>query len=404
MEGAGDRYTSLDGNSVRRWEAGERWPEPRFRQYLVTVFEKPASELGLLTREELAARPVDHFEERPEKRDTLSRHAFLRGVLGMGLSSVLVPLLGGEDVFSVVEEVARRGMRPGTADVRTYGEIADRQRQLYWTSEAALMFEASLAHTQLGLRMVAGTTPEVRQQLMPALAQSALLAGRIAFFDLQQSAVAERCFSLARQAVREAADHALAVSVLAHSSFVPGFSGQLIAATRLLDGATGHVRTSGGPRLRAWLHCVQSEVATRCGDPLTGVAKALQAEDSLATSGDDPEWLDFFDPARLASFRGYAEMLAGRPGAIETLEGSLLQLETNATRQRTVVLLDLAAAHAPSDPEHAADLAEEAFRILAGDPYATAFGRIPLLLSRLQEDRHRRLVDEHFRELTRLWD
>src|SRR5262245_57142109 len=44
-------------NTVRRWEIGERWPDPRFRKHLVTIFAKPASELGLLTAEELSIRP-----------------------------------------------------------------------------------------------------------------------------------------------------------------------------------------------------------------------------------------------------------------------------------------------------------------------------------------------------------
>src|ERR1041384_8775257 len=49
--------TGLTANTVRRWETGERWPDPRYRKYLVEIFGKPASELGLLTPEELSLRP-----------------------------------------------------------------------------------------------------------------------------------------------------------------------------------------------------------------------------------------------------------------------------------------------------------------------------------------------------------
>ncbi len=49
--------TGLTGNTVRRWETGERSPDPRFRKHLVLIFNQTADELGLLTAEELAFRP-----------------------------------------------------------------------------------------------------------------------------------------------------------------------------------------------------------------------------------------------------------------------------------------------------------------------------------------------------------
>jgi hypothetical protein len=238
---------------------------------------------------------------------------------------------------------------------------------------------------------------------MPAIAHSALLAGRLAFFDLRQAALAERCLQVARSAVREANDHALAVGVLAHASFIPGFAGDRAMAEVLLDGARGHLREAGGPLLRSWVHCVASEVATLGGDPIAGVQHARQAEDSLATSGEDPDWLDFFDPARLQGFRGYAEMRAGRIDAIETLQAALLGLDDQATRQRTIVLLDLAAACAPQDAAHAVDLASEAIRLLAIDPYATAFERFPLLMERLPEPPYQSELKLQLRDSEMSW-
>ncbi|MGH4013824.1 MAG: hypothetical protein ACRDSL_07800 [Pseudonocardiaceae bacterium] len=45
---------------------------------------------------------------------------------------------------------------------------------------------------------------------------------------------------------------------------------------------------------------------------MQSVRHARQAEDSLSTRGEDPEWLDFFDPARLAGFLGNSRLVAGR--------------------------------------------------------------------------------------------
>jgi transcriptional regulator with XRE-family HTH domain len=53
MRDAGEGDTGLTGNTVRRWETGERRPDPRFRKHLVSLLGKPASKLGLLTADEL---------------------------------------------------------------------------------------------------------------------------------------------------------------------------------------------------------------------------------------------------------------------------------------------------------------------------------------------------------------
>jgi hypothetical protein len=67
------------------------------------------------------------------------------------------------------------------------------------------------------------------------------------------------------------------------------------------------------PLLRSWLHRVHSGVSARTDKPAQSAQHARQAEDSLSTRSDDPEWLDFFDPARLARFLGYSQLIARLP-------------------------------------------------------------------------------------------
>jgi hypothetical protein len=77
-------------------------------------------------------------------------------------------------------------------------------------------------------------------------------------------------------------------------------------------------------RSSATSNCVHSEVSARMGTPAQSVRHARQAEDSLSTRGEDPEWLDFFCPARLASFLGYSQLVAGRTAdAVVTLQRAL---------------------------------------------------------------------------------
>ncbi len=172
------------------------------------------------------------------------------------------------------------------------------------------------------------------------------------------------------------------------------------AAAPLLDAAAGHARYAGGPLLRAWLHCVHSEVSARTGTPAQTVRHARQAEDSLSTRGEDPEWLDFFNPARLAGFLGYSELVAGRPAdAVISLHRALDQLDDRAGKQRSVVLLDLAAALAVTDAEHGMDFAAQAFDQLKIEPYGTAYGRIPAVRRALEGTPQERLLEERIRSL-----
>lgn len=61
LQRAEEADTGLSANTVRRWETGERWPDPRYRKHLVTIFGKTASELGLLTRDE--RQQIAHAQE-----------------------------------------------------------------------------------------------------------------------------------------------------------------------------------------------------------------------------------------------------------------------------------------------------------------------------------------------------
>ncbi|MGH4009490.1 MAG: hypothetical protein ACRDTH_15300, partial [Pseudonocardiaceae bacterium] len=385
--------------------------DPRFRKHLVTLLGKPASQLGLLTSDELSARP-----DSPELLDPLerlltmlgsqphgsgvNRQRFLRALITAGVLPGVAPLEALAEVFEPLALAAGRGGRVDARVVQSYTTITAQHRQLYWTTPADSLLPSALSHTQLGVQLLSDGAGEVRRRLAGSLAESALLGARLAFFDLRQVALAERCFEIATTAMRGFGDHALAAVVYAHMSFVPGFAGDGAAAAPLLDAAAGHARYAPGPLLRSWLHCVHSEVSARTGAPAQSVRHARQAEDSLSTRGEDPEWLDFFDPARLAGFLGYSQLVAGRTAdAVVSLNHALDQLDDRAGKQRSVVLLDLAAAHAATDAEHGMEFAEQAFDQLERELYGTAYGRIPAVRRALEGTPQAQLLVERVRSL-----
>lgn len=65
-----------------------------------------------------------------------------------------------------------------------------------------------------------------------------------------------------------------------------------------------------------------------------------------------------------------------------------------------MVLLDLATAQAVTDAEHGMDFAMQAFDQIEGEPYGTAYGRIPAVRSALEGSPQIRVLDERVRALS----
>ncbi|MFV2021997.1 XRE family transcriptional regulator [Micromonospora sp. LOL_023] len=400
---AGETDTGLNANTVRRWEIGERWPDPRYRKHLVAILGKPASDLGLLTPDELAVRPdAETLHEFRRLWEMLTgddnsngwdRASVLRALVGASMLSLVAPLL------SLDPDAASADGR--TVDPDSYQQIVRCQRELYWTIPARPLYEAAYAHTQLGVGLLrAAATGTSRASLASALAESALLTARLAFFDLSQPAVAERCYDVALAATREAGDHALAAAVLGHMAFIPAFGQQPANARPLIDAALQHTWHGVSPRVRSWLHCVASEVEARAGAAAASRHHIDLAAGAVDGDSTPPEWLDFYDNGRLHSFAGYAALASGDHGeAAARLNQALATLPGTSAKQRSVVLADLATAHG-GDGDRVADYLNQAVDALHTDWYGTGLDRVRAVRPTLGDSRHGALLDERVAALT----
>jgi transcriptional regulator with XRE-family HTH domain len=412
IERCGERDTGLTANTVRRWETGERSPTPRFRKHLVEIFGKSASELGLLLPEELAVRPVSEVAKElrrllslmaDEMRASgLDRATLLRGFLGAGALPVVAGVLGLDSESGA--SLARTGLQQHVTDAGTadaYSQLVRGQRDLYWTSPAGELFESAYANAQLGVRLMRGAAAGgVRDRIGSVLAECGMLAGRLAFFDLQDPAIAQRCYDTALAATREAGDHALAAGVLGHMAFIPGFAKDASRALELVAAAHQHCWYGVDPLVRSWLHCVAAEVIGRSPDPAGYRRHVALAEDSLNGSGEAlPEWFDFYDPSRLSGFAGYCALAADdRETAVGCLQTALDQLAASGGKQRSVLLADLATARI-NDLEQAAALLAEAIDVLEHDWYATGYQRVSGVAERLPDGAPKAEIQERKKSL-----
>ena len=109
--------------------------------------------------------------------------------------------------------------------------------------------------------------------------------------------------------------------------------------------------------------------------------------------------------ANFGAFTGYAELLAGdHRAAAVTLEAALAALPSPPVRpaMASILLLDLATAHAHNDPQHALGLTGQAVESLRNDWYATARDRLPALRAALGGTPYRPELEERLRSLSGL--
>jgi transcriptional regulator with XRE-family HTH domain len=420
----GEQDTGLTVETARRWETGDRKPELRYKKHLVLVFDTPASQLGLLSAEELAlgrscrsggvlanSSTNGSFVDLIVRRvvgallgadGEFGRDLFLKGLLGASLAPLifggLTPPVDAEAIGS------DRRTRLDPRAVEAYMEITAAHRDLYSTSSASDLLPSVIAHVRMGyglLKSASNSSGQLAQRLAGAVTESALLGARLSFFDLADVYTAMPLFQLADDAVETSGDHALAAAVAAHRAFVPGFAGKEQPARRYLATARTHARYAGGPRLRSWLHCVDAEITARLGHQKESLARISSAEEALVVEGADPDWLNFFDASRLASFAGNALLLAGQhKSAVPRLQQALAGLDPTPTKQQAVVLFDLATAQAATDAELALHTASRACDVLDGAYYATAMNRLPDVRTALGPTPYASALDERVRSLT----
>ncbi|MBR7674561.1 transcriptional regulator [Streptomyces daliensis] len=366
----GIRGLAVGARQVRRWESSvPPWPHADLQRVLVHLLGQSMEELGFTP---------------PWAED--ARAGTVRRPTGQPLALATVPT-----------------QRPATShpdSVGTdYAAITRAHRHMYWSVAPSTLHPAVLEHTRLGCALLPETGGTCRRAVAAALAESYLLAGRIEFFDLREPDQASETLLRALQAAGEADDHLLGAAILAHTAFIPGWAGDRESAVERMVAARAYARRGpASAEIWAWLDAVEAECETRCGNTRAALHLIRHGEDALALGNEhvSPSWLDWFTPVRLAAFKGNTELRAGHlPQARETLARVLEELPEHDTKQRTVILGDLAAVEAAAEaPEKACAYALQALDQLGETWYAMGMDRIREVRRALAPWQHERYVRE----------
>ncbi|WP_351232174.1 transcriptional regulator [Streptomyces sp. NPDC002133] len=346
---------SVGVRQIRRWESeNPPWPHPDCQKVLTQLLGQDIQDLGFTP---------------PSGRDAPTpgrRKAVATTLAAVGLAAVPAQ--------------TSKSVQPSTAG-SDFVAVTRAHRRLYWSVAPSTLHPAASAHAALGIALLTETAGATRQTVAAALAETYLLCGRIEFFDLRQPDRASETLLRALQAAGEADEPLLGSAVLAHTAFIPGWAGRREeAAERMVAARTYARRGTASAQFLAWLDAVEAECETRCGNPRTALHLIGHAEDLLAVGSQhqNPEWMDWFSPVRLAAFKGNTQLQANHlPQARETLLQVLDTLRPDEEKQRSVVLGDLAAVEAAAQrPEEACAYAVRALDQLAITWYATGMDRV----------------------------
>lgn len=407
------RALSLSVRQVRRWEGAEPpLPLPAYQEVLESLFGLPIERMGFpapwpgAPRHELGeeagptpggASDARSYHDDRERAEPVKRRQFVAGAVALGSTASGWPearpaaaaRTGTERTRTTALGAAARRSALDPQAVAGYAAITAQQRSLYWTVPAETMIEPVRAHAALGTELLrAAGSGMLRSRLAAPVAETALLAARLSFFDVRRADWAAAFFDTARQAAREAGDPALLSAVLATAAFPPAFAGVAGQARSLIRQALEVGLRGASAEQRSWLYAVQSEVEARLGDGRAATESIARAEAELGRGGPArPEWLDYYDASRLTGFSGFCQLAAGRPGrAAEALEHNLRGLTPAAGKQRSITLADLAGARArQGEYEESARLLEAAVDQLGRHWYATGLDRVDIVHRRLEQ-------------------
>jgi transcriptional regulator with XRE-family HTH domain len=405
----------VNADMIAKWERGEKSPRPRYRELLCLLYGATPEHLGIARPSAKTASPAPIAASAAVTEnglvDALGGAAAILDQLGSAggilqprifetwkddlmrrrVALKLMGMMPAALASPLAAESARRvrSGKPTPENVRDLEHLATGYQTLYHCTAPAALMTPVIAHlATISDLLRQDPAPAERRRLLVNRTRVATLAGRLSFFDLQDSMSARAHYSLALEAAREAADHLQAAAVLAHVAFIPAAEHGFTAALDYLHGAGEQLRVQPYGPIASWLAAVESEMHTNAGNPTAALHCLDRARDALAIPGLTLElpWFDYYDATRLAGFAGYATLCAGRfDDARAELGTALGQLSRSAVKQRAVFLADFATVELhDGNLDQACAIAANAAGQLHQAGYATGAGRLRDLRTALE--------------------
>ncbi|EGX55412.1 sporulation-associated protein [Streptomyces zinciresistens K42] len=236
----------------------------------------------------------------------VNRRDFLTGS-GFAVSAFTIPVTRW--LVSPTDEAAdlAGGKQVGRADLDELREAADEARR--WDSKYGggnwKANSVTVCLQERAARLLLGSfSDDVGRDLFSVTSELSRLAGWTAF-DVGQHDVAQRHFIQALRLARAGGDVPLGCYVLttmAMQSLLRGFPSE---AVDMAQGAFERANGRAAPRVLAFTKLIEARAHARENNA-RAASRALAASEALISragqnSGDEPAWIDFYQPARLSA-------------------------------------------------------------------------------------------------------
>jgi transcriptional regulator with XRE-family HTH domain len=192
-----------------------------------------------------------------------------------------------------------------------------------------------------------GQWPQDPARLASLVGQTAVLAGLLHLMGPRDLEASRAHYDLALQAAREAEDWDLASYVLGSLAFLAMSAHRPTESHAFRDAAWKLALCRAGPRTRAWVAALASELLARDGDETSSRRFLSRGFAAMERTRDDPSWkgVGWFDEPRLAAYEGGNLVLLGQYSAAEELlRSSLSRIDPARVKHRCTLSADLAMA------------------------------------------------------------
>jgi tetratricopeptide (TPR) repeat protein len=342
----------LDANYVSRWERGTV-PHPYHAYLLCLALQSspaklglPASELGLTTE-------VSAYGTLPAEQSATNRREFGKAFIGsvaagVGLTDweLLTEISGPAPPAWPLPALGSNGhfLELEVGSVEHVAAVTFHLEQLRRRAPGDYLLRLVASHINFMRSHLPGT-PAKSRRLLTAMGEAAVLAGRLSFWDVRDSAGAARYFELARRAAEEAEDRVLGAYALAFIAEFTTYLGRPGESLGYVEAARNS-RAVLPPRVNAWVAAVEAEARAYLAEgheTRVALDKAHAAMALVTRDDHEPAWIDFFDEGRLGGYAGVCLVRLGdAPNAVEVLERANRATNPSFTKYRSEIASDLA--------------------------------------------------------------
>ncbi|MEO3764598.1 hypothetical protein [Streptomyces sp. B8F3] len=300
---------------IASWENGHSIPDEFYGPLICEALGVSAAELGLNHLAGQDARLLDaHYPPTPEdafRAVGMLWRADLNGYEPLILSEAQQPTWNEASLRWLVAPEPSFPSRPGSdsvqvglADVAMVKSTADVFAQLddRFGGEHARQAVVQYLSRDVAPLLTGTYTEGVGRALFSTVAEATLLAGWMSY-DTCHHGLAQRYFLQALRLAQDGDDRRLAGSILSAMSHQATFLGNFIEAATLARAARMGISRVATPTLMAQFHAMEARALARTGDTRAcelALAEATKALESR-NSGEEPEWITYFDEAELAA-------------------------------------------------------------------------------------------------------